>query len=226
MRDGWRNVALGELLDLDIEKVVVDSEARYLLAGVYSFGRGIFERESLLGLKTSYRALHRLRPGRLVMSKLKAWEGALAVVPSRFDGFIVSPEFPTFRTRDDLDPAYLGLLCSQPWFWQLLQDQSQGMGGRRERVHPRRFLEVRVPLPPIPEQRRVVDLISAVDTVVDAASTVMLAAKSLLVAHLRSAFGGGTLLPLRSVIWSRCAQGRRGRPCRSHRSLPTIACRS
>jgi len=41
MHEGWRNVALGEVLDLDVEIVKVASEAKYSLAGVYSFGRGL-----------------------------------------------------------------------------------------------------------------------------------------------------------------------------------------
>jgi type I restriction enzyme, S subunit len=165
MREGWPRIALGNLLDLDVENVRVASEAEYNLAGVYSFGRGLFERGPLLGANTSYKILHRLRSERLVMSKLKAWEGALAVVPSKFDGYVLSPEFPTFRARDDLDPRYLSLLCSQSWFWQLLQDQSQGMGGRRERVHPRRLMNVRVPIPPRYVQERITDLIGFIDEV-------------------------------------------------------------
>jgi type I restriction enzyme S subunit len=169
MHEGWRHVVLGEVLKLEIDQVKVDPLATYKLAGVYSFGRGLFERERLLGAKTSYKVLHRLRPGQLVMSKLKAWEGALAVVPEAFDGFVLSPEFPTFTPRDDLDPQFLALVCTEAWFWQILQGQSQGMGGRRERVHPRRLLEVQVLLPPLPAQRRIVDLIAAVDDVVDQA---------------------------------------------------------
>jgi len=79
MREGWRHVALGEVLDIEVETVTVEPKAEYNLAGVYSFGRGLFERERLLGVKTNYKVMNRLRPGRLVMSKLKAWEGALAV---------------------------------------------------------------------------------------------------------------------------------------------------
>lgn len=37
------------------------------------------------------------------------------------------------------------------------------MGGRRERVHPGAFLSIGITLPPLPEQRRIVDLIGALD---------------------------------------------------------------
>lgn len=165
MRDGWREVRLGEVLALDVEPVIVSPSTEYRLAGVYSFGRGLFRRDSLLGARTSYKQLHRLRKDQLVLSKLKAWEGAVAVVGEAFDGFVLSPEFPTFSITGDLEPAYLSLLCGEAGFWELLRLESRGVGGRRERVHPRRLLDVPVQLPPLAEQRRIVDLTLAAEEV-------------------------------------------------------------
>ena len=49
-----REVALRELMSLDLERVTVDPSRRYKLAGVYSFGRGLFAREDMRGSETSY----------------------------------------------------------------------------------------------------------------------------------------------------------------------------
>src|SRR5258708_3898476 len=155
MRDRWRKVQLREVMTLDCSPVMVDPSANYRLAGVYSFGRGLFEREPLQGSATAYKQLNRLRAGQLVMSKLKAWEGAVAVVPQEFDGHVLSPEFPTFSLREELLPRYLALTCKQPSFWLQLQHESAGMGGRRERVHPNRLLSIEFDLPPLQEQRRI-----------------------------------------------------------------------
>jgi len=169
MHDAWREVALGEVLTLDIDAVAVEPNAQYRLAGVFSFGRGLFARDPLRGAATSYKKLHRLRSGQLVMSKLKAWEGALAVVAEEFDGAVLSPEFPTFSISGELDARYLFLVCSRPAFWQQLQLESRGMGGRRERVHSRRLLDVVVSLPPLEQQRRIVDLLASIDGLASAA---------------------------------------------------------
>lgn len=163
MREGWREVRLGEVLALDLDPVNVRPETEYELAGVYSFGRGLFRRDPMLGATTSYKQLHRLRKGQLVLSKLKAWEGAIAVVGEAFDGCVLSPEFPTFSIVGALKARYLSLLCGQAGFWERLRLESRGVGGRRERVHPRRLLEVVVALPPLAEQRRIVDLVGAVE---------------------------------------------------------------
>ena len=160
MRERWGECALRELADVDVDRVPVEASESYRQAGVLSFGRGLFERGVLQGAATSYAYLHRLHRHQLVMSKLKAWEGAFAIVPAEFDGYVLSPEFPTYTVRlGRVDPGYLGLVVSEPAFRELVKVKSKGMGGRKERVNPRALLDVVIPLPPLPEQRRIVDLI-------------------------------------------------------------------
>ena len=47
---------------MNIDAVVVDPAESYEMAGVYSFGRGLFRRENLSGAETTYKVLHRLLP--------------------------------------------------------------------------------------------------------------------------------------------------------------------
>jgi type I restriction enzyme S subunit len=88
---------LGDVLQLASAEVPVRADDIYPVAGVLSFGRGLFQRGPILGNETSYSRLNRLEPGRLVMSRLKAFEGALGVIPAEFGGWFLSPEFPTFE---------------------------------------------------------------------------------------------------------------------------------
>jgi type I restriction enzyme S subunit len=163
MNKAWINRRLGEALELAVDRVPVQYASSYRWAGVYSFGRGLFSRGVVQASATKYKWLHRLHADDFVMGKLKAWEGAVAVVPPAFDGFMLSPEFPTYRIdRHVLLPEFLRVLCTTPSFWDGLQGQSRGMGGRRERVNPDQLLKVEVPLPAVSIQRRIVDLISAV----------------------------------------------------------------
>ena len=163
-----RSVALGEFLTLDLHDVAVEPEATYRVAGVYGFGRGVFERNAIAGSETSYKRLTALRTDQLVLSRLKAFEGAVAVVPASLDGAYVSQEFPTFSIDPTRAlPRYVDFVCRWPDFWELLGAQSKGVGARRERVHPEEFLAIEIPLPDLDEQRRVVarlcDLFSRTD---------------------------------------------------------------
>jgi type I restriction enzyme S subunit len=147
---------LGVGLSLSNEEMHVLPEQTYNICGVYGFGRGIFGRGGIKGDETSYTKLHRLRENLLVMSRLKAFEGALAVVPAVFDGWFVSPEFPTFEVdQSRLNLNYLSHLCAWGSFWRSLSDGSKGLGARRERVSAARLLEVRVPFPEIDVQREI-----------------------------------------------------------------------
>jgi type I restriction enzyme, S subunit len=156
MREEESWTALGEVLDLDLSEEAVQPTSEYQLAGVYGFGRGLFERGPISGAETSYRRLYRLRTEQVVLSRLKAFEGAVAVVPKEFDGWVLSPEFPTFSPRfDRIGLEYLVMLCEWPGFWELLRDSSAGIGARRERISAQRFLSVAVPLPPLERQREI-----------------------------------------------------------------------
>jgi hypothetical protein len=57
-RSGWRRVTLDKVLSLNNHEVSVESTKSYNIAGVYSFGRGLFRRASIEGSQTSYKVLH------------------------------------------------------------------------------------------------------------------------------------------------------------------------
>jgi type I restriction enzyme, S subunit len=150
-------VSLKDVLRLSIDSVPVDPSRTYPIAGVYSFGRGLLSRAPLSGSETTYKTLNRLHCDDFVLSQLKGWEGALARVTPSYDGWFLSPQFPTFRAIPDrLDISYLDWYCKQAKVWDELRSTARGMGARRDSVSPERFLSLEIPLPSLPEQRRIV----------------------------------------------------------------------
>jgi type I restriction enzyme, S subunit len=161
---------LGDAISLDIDEVPIDPGTRYPIAGVYGFGRGLFHREPILGSQTGYKKLCRLHAGHIVMSRLKAFEGAISYIPEQFDGSFLSSEFPTFEVKEKIaDIRYVSHICGWPEFWGLLQQGSKGIGARRERVNAGRLLSIKVPLPDLDEQCRVAN---KVDTMLGRVETV------------------------------------------------------
>lgn len=152
----YADVRLGDVLELDVDTEDVEPAKTYEIAGVYGFGRGLFKRGAISGSETSYKRLTVLHADRFVLSRLKAFEGATAVVPKAFERSYVSSEFPTFRLDEtSVLPDYLGFITRWPEFWDRLKAQSRGVGARRERVHPRQLYATTIPLPDLDEQRRV-----------------------------------------------------------------------
>lgn len=161
-------VRLGDVLRLDVDAVPVDSSKSYHIAGVYSFGRGLFGRGPLSGSETTYKKFNRLRENHIVLSQLKGWEGAIARVTSNFDGWFLSPQFPTFSVNEEqADVGYISWFCNQSHVWNKLRSSARGMGARRDTVPPARFLDLRVPLPSLDEQRRIVAKIDSLATKID-----------------------------------------------------------
>lgn len=157
-------LSLEQVLELDIDEVRVDPEQHYQFAGVYSFGRGLFARGIIKGSDTSYTKLHRLHTGQIVMSRLKAFEGAVALVPEQFDGSYLSPEFPTLRCRAGLlNETFFSYICKWTDFWAMLRSASKGIGARRERVHPDDLLRIQLRIPDYGTQRVVANHLEALD---------------------------------------------------------------
>jgi type I restriction enzyme S subunit len=141
------------VLNIDRDEVFLQATETYRAAGVYSFGKGLFERGLILGADTAYTSLYRLRENQLILSRLNGWEGAVDVVTAQYAGCFVSSEYPTFAINSDLvHPGYLRWFARWPGFWEQLAPR--GSMVRRKRVNPAQLLEVKLPLFPLVAQRR------------------------------------------------------------------------
>lgn len=149
------NTPLSELIELDVDEFDVEDSAKYPRAGVLNAGRGLFAQGELMGRDTKYRRLRRVRTGQIVLSRLKAFEGAVALTPATFDGYVLSQEFPTFTLRPGVPHDLVQALFTSPRFWGRLQATSTGVGARRERVSVEAFLGVGIPILTRAEQHKV-----------------------------------------------------------------------
>jgi type I restriction enzyme, S subunit len=172
MSTKWPKVRLGEVLCLCDTSVPTGELTEINLAGIYSFGRGLFKRGPMFPAETSYKSYNRLINDDFVISQPKAWEGALARVTPEFEGWYLSPVFPTFRAnRERLDPSFLEWYCKQEIVWKELRYKSRGIGARRESVLPNQFLSIDIPLPLLKEQQRIVAKIEELAGQIDEART-------------------------------------------------------
>lgn len=102
---------------------------------------------------------YRLRSGDLVYSRIDARNGAFALVPDEFDGAVVSKDFPTFAIRTDLIiPSFLNRYLGTEQFFAQLQASSFGTTNR-QRISEEMLLSYKIPLPPLPEQERIVRIL-------------------------------------------------------------------
>jgi len=128
----------------------------YRQIGVKLWGEGAYEREVMDGSQTKYGQLYRADADDIIVNKIWARNGSVAVVPSSLAGCYGSGEFPMFTpNRERLDPRWIHWLTKTRGFWSQCDQKSQGTSGKN-RIRPERFLDIEIALPPLPEQRRVV----------------------------------------------------------------------
>lgn len=128
----------------------------YRQIGVKLWGEGAYERESMDGGATKYARLFRAEAGDVIINKIWARNGSVAVVPEHLTGCFGSGEFPMFAPScDRIEPRWLHWLTKTRGFWAQCDEKSRGTSGKN-RIRPERFLEIEVPLPPLAEQRRIV----------------------------------------------------------------------
>lgn len=155
-----RTVRLGEAIELHEVDEPIMPAGTYPQVGVRGFGGGLFAKGAISGAETTYRTFHRLYAGAIVLSQVKGWEGAIARCPAELSGWFVSPEYRTFRCKpDQASSEYIGEIVRTEWFWQQLQDATQGVGARRERTRPERFLNIELVLPALDDQLRIVEVL-------------------------------------------------------------------
>jgi type I restriction enzyme, S subunit len=182
---------LSSFIELSEDQVSIEADTPYPQAGVRGFGKGLFPKPPVFGGQTTYRAFNRLYKGSLVMSQVKGWEGAVAMTPEELEGYFVSPEYRTFRCKQDRClPGYMAALVSTEFFWSRLKDATRGVGARRERTRPEQFLQLELCMPSLPDQRRAIEAFATVNAVRQLQREIIPDLDAMLPAILDKAFKG------------------------------------
>lgn len=118
----------------------------------------MFEAETTEGYKTCY-------AGDLIINTLWAWMGAMGVSP--MNG-IVSPAYNVYVPCGRLHPDYVDALVRVPVFAEEATRYSKGVWSSRLRLYPEGFFEIWNPVPPLEEQRAIVNHIASETAKLDA----------------------------------------------------------
>ena len=107
------------------------------------------------------------------------WAGALAL-NDNFDDGIVSPLYPTFRVKEDVDAEYLFAILLSPQMIQQFDQISYGSVPRKRRSSVKDFLNLQLPeLPSLGEQKRIAEILGGVSKAIQKTKVQLLLVDSL-----------------------------------------------
>ncbi len=163
----WAIVELRDVAEQIRRPEVPQPGTPYRQIGVRLWGQGAYQRETIDGAETKYSVLYKVRTGDIVVNKIWARNGSVSVITEDLDGSFGSSEFPTYAIdKSLLLPAWFNWFSKTKDLWAQCDKLSKGTSGKN-RLRPEQFLDVRFPLPPLDEQRRIVSRLDCLHELIE-----------------------------------------------------------
>ena len=185
---GWPLVRLGEVAEQFSEYVTELEPRPYKKLSVKLYGRGVVLDKPADGAEVRMTRHQIASADQVIVSEIWAKRGALGIVPPEGAGALCTSHFFLF----DLDQSQISVdwfryLTVANYFEPELGSAARGTTGYAS-VRPKRFLDVRIPLPPLAEQQRIVARLDRVAGLVRARAEAAAAMEADLQAMLAKAF--------------------------------------
>lgn len=155
---------LSEVAPLNRRPVTVDDEKIYPGVAVRSFGRGTFHKPPLVGSDVTWEKPFLVRAGDILVSNIKAWEGALAVAKPEDDGRVGSHRYLTcVPIKGVATPRFVCFYLLTPEGLHEVSEASPGSADRNRTLGAKAFMRIPIPVPKYNEQQRFETLCAEVD---------------------------------------------------------------
>jgi type I restriction enzyme, S subunit len=158
------STTIGSILALSRVPIEIDLEKKYQALGMRSFGKGIIRYEETVGSELSKLRYYRFPAGALVLSNIKAWEGAIGVTDIQDTACVASNRFLFYMPRDGrINISYLRhYLLGRSGLAQVAA-ASPGSADRNRTLSIKGFEAIKVPLPGRETQDRTANLIDTLN---------------------------------------------------------------
>jgi type I restriction enzyme, S subunit len=118
-------------------------------------------------------AKYRVAPlNHIVADPMLLWDGSIGIQRVVPEG-LVSPDYRVYRTTDIVDADFMAFVVRDPSKLPFYKGGAKGTNVRRNRIARTDFLAIPLPLPPLPEQRKIAAILSSVDDAIEATQAVI-----------------------------------------------------
>lgn len=137
----------------------------------------VFSKDKIESVAEDLATMKIARKGDLVFNKMRFWQGAAGIAPA--DG-LVSPDYTVASISKRLLPEYIEKLFRTPRFSSEVKRYSYGMVDDRLRLYWDAFKNIRVPIPPIEEQKHILAFLKTEERKIEALSARLIESVQLL----------------------------------------------
>lgn len=134
--------------------------------------KGITVRESKTIEKEGATKQFIRKSGQFIYGKQNLHKGAFGIVPKELDGYLSSSDIPSFDFKGEIEPKWFYYYFSRKSFYESLESLSTGTGSKR--ISPKEFLNIKLIVPELKEQHRIVCLFAKVDEEINGISNQIL----------------------------------------------------
>lgn len=160
----WRNLPAGKIARQRREIVRLEPGIEYRTMGVRWYGKGAYDRGVVTTETVKAKSLYRARKGDFTFNRIDTDKGAFDVVSAELDGALATNEFPLYEVdKEEMDARFLLFYFQQPEVLRQIGAVRAGSEGRA-RWKEADFEAWIVPVPPLPVQERIVEVVGAVDS--------------------------------------------------------------
>ena len=150
----WPLVPLGEIIVYRKEFIQINDLETYKRCRVQLHAQGIILRDAVTGAEIKTKKQQVCKAGDFLVAEIDAKVGGFGIVPDALEGAIVSSHYFLFGiNKDKLERNFLDFFIRTPFF----RNQVEAQGSTNyAAIRPQDVLEYQIPLPPLPEQQRIV----------------------------------------------------------------------
>lgn len=148
---------IGDFLTRNKTVVIIQDGVKYKRVTIRVRNGGVVLRDEVMGENIGTKRQFLVSEGQFILSKIDARNGAMGIIPANLNGAVVTQDFLPYDIDTTLvNPQYFVLVCTTKQFITFCQSCSSGTTNR-QRVDEAQFLNIKIPVPLIEEQNKLVE---------------------------------------------------------------------
>lgn len=164
----WTEYAIADCLKRVERPVEVKSDEMYTQIGIRSHGKGLFYKEPVNGTSLGNKSVFWIEPDCFVLNIVFAWEQAIGKTTQKEVGMIGSHRFPMYRPINErVDIDYLIFYLMTKRGKDILEAASPGGAGRNRTLGQNRFMNSKIVLPTLTEQKKIASILTMQDKIIE-----------------------------------------------------------